>query len=252
MLRRWHDLFDEYHRCDGRTLYARLRVFQVSLFAFNGNLDSLLRAIETMRPNSVSSDETMFEFSDRIDLPLMETCRCLQNFVSSAMTLVDQSRVLYKELYEPKGQLADYEREVKHRFADDPIHQFVQGLRNMTVHKRLPVISYHENRHFQDGSIVLDVTVCLQKADLLQYDRWNGQARMFLENGAEKINVAQVMRDYHQTVAGFHDWFSRRQRETNAAELEYRDSLERELRQLDAEIRNQHRARWSNIDPYTG
>ena len=251
LLGRWHQLLHEYEHCEGYTLRSRLRTFRLSLFTFDRNYENLIDAITAIKPSDNPRDDTVFEFGDRVDPQLFEVCRCLQNLVSAAMTLVDQSRALYNKLYKPDGKVPEYESEIRHRFAENAIHQFVQGLRNMTVHHRLPVVGYTERRQIGIGSSSVDFQVYFQKGDLLQNNRWNAHAESFLNHAPEKIDIAGVMRDYHSLVVEFHRWFSDSQRDAHKEQLEQVESLESQLRQIADEIRRLHKARWPDIPSRT-
>ncbi len=237
----WHQLLDEYQHSDGFALRGRLRAFSLSLYAFDKNFESLKSAIEAMKPDEQPNDDTVFEFGDRTEPSLFEVCRCLQNFVSAAMTLVDQSRVLYEKMYEPSGKVPQYAAEIESRFKENPLHQFIQGLRNMTVHYRLPGVSYTVNRQIRIGGSSVSYEVCLEKSDLAQYDGWKKSARQFMDNSPPKINLGKVTSDYHHHVVDFHRWFADRQREAHRQELEQVERLESRLRQMAIEMRNRHR-----------
>ena len=58
-------------------------------------------------------------------------------------TLVDHARAIYHELYEEDGLFPDYQAEVTRRFGSAPLIQFVHDLRNVTLHARLPAVSYN-------------------------------------------------------------------------------------------------------------
>jgi len=66
-----------------------------------------------------------------------EMLRRLHNFVVAALTLVDHSRNLNKELYAQRGLFPEYQAEVERRFVNDPLVQFVQKLRHLAQHRRL-------------------------------------------------------------------------------------------------------------------
>ena len=249
MLGRWYDLLQKYDRCEGRALNARLRIFRICLLAFNRNFDDLMNAIQAITPPIKPPDETVFEFGDRIEPQLSELCRHLQNFISSAMMLVDQTRVLYGELYKPDAKMPTYGDEIKSRFAENGLHQFIQGLRNMTTHCRFPVIAYAEHRHIGITSTSVDHQVFFQKDDLLKYGGWSSLAKSFIEDAPEKIDVATVMRDYHSLVVAFHEWFSEIQRAVHREQLEEMESLELELRKVADDVRANWKARLTESPP---
>ncbi len=100
---------------EGFKIRGELAVFRLSLFTFDENFKELDRSIEGMKPSDEPDDSTMFEFGDATSPLLKAASRCLQNFTASAMTLVDQTRSLYREWYEPKGLIPDYQGRVGRR-----------------------------------------------------------------------------------------------------------------------------------------
>lgn len=244
-LSRWHELLHERQHCEGFAIKSRLRLFRLCLFAFDKNFESLMNAVAEMKPPDQPTDDTVFELADQTDTKMFEVCRCLQNFVSSAMTLVEQSRVLYRKMYEPDGKIPEHDGEIERRFKENGLHQFIQELRNMTVHYRLPGVGYTVNRQFTRGSSSVSYQVYLQKDDLLGYKKWNSCARRFLDNSADKIELVAVVSAYHRLVLDFHSWFAGKQREVHQQEFERLEALESELRRMADEMRRQHRERVS-------
>jgi hypothetical protein len=70
-----------------------------------------------------------------------EVTRLLHNFVAAAFSLVDHARRFFGKHYKDAKSFPDYEDEVKRRFTEDPLCQFVQGLRNYFIHRKPPNIS---------------------------------------------------------------------------------------------------------------
>ena len=110
-----------------------------------------------------------------------EVTRLLQNFVAAVSALVEHSRRLHGRLcYKPSSKFPEYEEEVRQRFADAEVIQFVQGLRNYCLHYRTPGIGTTmtlvdlKNERFEKK-------VTLAKPDLLDFE-WNAPARRFLES----------------------------------------------------------------------
>jgi len=64
--------------------------------------------------------------------------RLTHNFVASAQSLVDHTRVLYKKLCQPRGLLPEFEDEIKKRFQEHGPSSFVVGLRQYYQHYRIP------------------------------------------------------------------------------------------------------------------
>jgi len=60
----------------------------------------------------------------------LEIVCLLHNYLASAKTLIDHTRILVEELYKNTDFWAEYEARKKETFIDSPLAQFVQNLRN--------------------------------------------------------------------------------------------------------------------------
>src|SRR5687768_14347232 len=52
---------------------------------------------------------------------MLEVMCLLHNFVAAAKSLVDHTRVVYRDLYESRGAIPRYQDEVDRRFVKDPL-----------------------------------------------------------------------------------------------------------------------------------
>ena len=71
---------------------------------------------------------------------LDEVDRLFHNFLAAATSLRDHTRRLWQKYPPPDPALAaEYQKRVKQTFADSPLANFVQRLRNYSMHQKLPV-----------------------------------------------------------------------------------------------------------------
>lgn len=133
--------------------------------------------------------------------------------MASAQSLIDHARVLYQQLYEPKGLFPEYPAEVVNRFAKNPLAQFVRKLRNMAQHYRLPAIRLTTS--FQAGPLASSVNGrwLLSVSDLKEWDGWNPPAEEYLDAAGETLDIHRVVVDYHREIMNFYKWFEARQKE---------------------------------------
>jgi hypothetical protein len=247
LMDRWYTLSAERDQSPGANLKSRLRTFHLAHYAFDKNFESLQKSIEAMKPKAELNDDTIFEFGDKVTPGIFEVCRCLQNFVSSAMTLVDQSRVLYRKMYESDGLIPDYENEIKERFGENALHQFIQELRNITVHSRVPGVGYAEHRDFRSGSFISTYRMYFLKDELAEYGKWTAPARAFLRSSDSKIDILALAQEYHKQINDFHGCFDHKQYEAHKQELDHVNSLEDQLRQIADDSRRHHKERFPDI-----
>jgi hypothetical protein len=245
LMARWYSLLAEQDRSKGKPIHSRIETFRLARYAFDKNHESLQRAIEAMAPDPTPDDSTIHEFGARTRPGLFEVCRCLQNYIISAKTLVEQSRALHRSLYEKEGKLTGYNDELKRRFEKNGLHHFIQGLRNMIAHDRLPIVTFYVHRRIwvgEESSATYQVRFL--KSALVQYDKWNTEAKAFLNELSGEIDLAAISRDYHQQVDEFHIWFAQKQRDAHKEELDHYEGLEVQLAQLAIDIRQKHREKF--------
>jgi hypothetical protein len=155
------------------------------------------------------------------------------NFVASAFTLVDHTRVFYRELYEPNNLIPNYQNEINARFVNDGRSAFIDGMRQFFQHKRLPLVNVQLGVQFDVGQEAqTNWGVPISKAELLTFNSWKAVAKQFINQQGRKFDLRAVAHQYRENVDAFHDWFTAQQRAVHAAEYAMADEFARRLRGL--------------------
>lgn len=141
---------------------------------------------------------------------MVEVVALLHNYVGSAKALVDHTRRIYNKIYKPRGLISEYQARVDAVFKEDPLAQFVEDLRDMSHHYRLPSISFASVINYARGR-GLTTHLRLHRDDLLTYDSWSGPAKVYIDQAGEKIDIGDLTREYHKRVTDFHQWFASEQ-----------------------------------------
>src|SRR5207302_40317 len=116
-------------------------------------------------------------------------------------------RVFYRQEYEAKGLMPDYEGTKDGFFAKDGPSHVVKGLRQFTQHVQLPLISSHLHLSIDPPGFNAEVRLKCQ-ALLRHKDCWSGVAKEYLRNQGETIDVRRLIADYHQKITDFYNWFA--------------------------------------------
>jgi hypothetical protein len=187
---------------NGRLLVEALRSFQ-SYIAFPG----LAEREETNRQHR-------------------EILRHFQNFVASALALVEATRrwtnslrARFPEFY------AEYEGRVAAEFSEAVDHLLVQDLRNYMLHRGLPLSasqgSFTLRLNFKDGEQAdrIDWAIVLDLEGLRQWDGWRSGSKAYLATCSEDVNLLSVVEPYHKRVMAFYDWFYQRLEALHAADV---------------------------------
>ncbi|MBS0193861.1 MAG: hypothetical protein JSR34_06415 [Proteobacteria bacterium] len=139
-----------------------------------------------------------------------ELNRHVHNFVSSALTLVEHTRIFMRENYESTEIHKAYENYVESTFATEPVANFVQGLRNYMLHRGLPsshmFLSFQSNPGATDGSATQETGVRYDTASLLEWNKWKQPARRYLEESGVNLDIHRFVEDYLVLVNRFHAW----------------------------------------------
>lgn len=228
----------------GWKVASEVRALNRSRGVFVGNVRELGRFLrgpeephELLRLWSIENREGFERYLDEVD-------RLLHNFVAAAMSLRDHStRLKDKLLPEDPGDdlAAEYRQRVRDTFDEAPVARFVQGLRNFSLHRRLPItsgtVSVDARRNEWDSRIVL------QAEDLLKWPKWAAPAKALIESSEGEITIEEVVRDYTDSVLAFHKWFRK-------ALLARHDADLQELRRASDEIARRFREVWGEpFDP---
>jgi len=180
----------------------------------------------------VENREGFNAFLDEVD-------RLLHNYLAAASTLRDHTRCLWQQ-YPPSDPalVAEYDERVRELFAESPMAQFVQGLRNFSMHSKLPLVQGRFTWSVDGGE---HQTVVLPKASLLEWDRWNVLAREFIESRHE-FDLRAVLAEYSAVVDDFNQWFGAAFVKGHLAAFE--DLNERKVRFNEALDRSGLRSGW--------
>ena len=144
----------------------------------------------------------LFRRTRRLALDAFETSfrELLYVFASSAMTLVDQTRALSQKI-----TLPGYSDRVDEAFASNLQHRFIQELRVDLIH-----VTLHRPRWQMTAGRSEDSTskFMLWPTQLSRADEYNTQAREFLRNHSEGVDLGHLICDYAAKVQNFHVWLA--------------------------------------------
>src|SRR5262249_5231062 len=143
-------------------------------------------------------DDRRAEFEQFLD----EVDRLLHNYVAAAGTLAEHTRRVWRRRPPRDVALSDEcDRRVKETF-DGPLPQFVKGMRNYTLHHRLPIARGRLSGRAGEAPVSL---ITIERNDLLKTDKWSKRAREYLASAPSEIDIAEVVEEYTDAVAGFND-----------------------------------------------
>lgn len=153
-----------------------------------------------IRFHAEAQDGRLFRRNRRSDFDAYEQRfqELLYVFASSAMSLVDQARTFSR-----KATLPDYESRVNAVFATNPKHRFIQELRVDVIHVTLHSPGWQLT---SGGGEVSTSKFMIWPKQLMRLPEYNAQARQFVEEHPEGIDIGRLIADYASEVCVFHEW----------------------------------------------
>ena len=229
-------LWRERDASEGHRVLVRSLSLRNSLDVFRGNHAELKGFLDHVASPEVMVHMWNQEHSYRADYALREAARLLHNYVAAAFSLVDSTRRFVEKHYAGTPLNGEYEARVKRDFADAPLHRFLQQLRNLTLHQRVPPMKVSTRwRRRDDGGQDFENGFWLDLKELRGRGDWTGKAREYLDSLGEEAKLDDIIDAYVPVVAGFHRWLQERIREEHAEAIE--ETLDLERRMMEAERR---------------
>lgn len=217
---------------EGWRLGEKIDTHEISLSIFQGNFEDLMSQIQIFKePTSfiilhdVRNSEELHKFFKQIT-------RLFHNYLASAFTLVDHTRNLVQDLYEGE-EFSEFRIEYDSRkntdFAENPLHRFIQELRNYVIHKWLPIIGSTLNLNEIKANLIIDIS------NLRNNFKWSGLAKEYIDSKGEDEELENIVLDHFKHVSNFHDWFYSRQLEIHSEQFEETNELRKRI----------HNSRWT-------
>lgn len=226
------DLLDKLNSMPEYKLLLRIKTLDASLYVFQRNFEELNSLLikhsdvkEAIRLRGVGKKPEMRAF-------LYEIARLLHNFVTSVKSLIEHTRVIYREIYKRGEEFPEYQVEVDRRFANNPLTKFVEDLRNYCLHYELPAISSMLHFSRLPPTPVFESRIELKIEELNKYSKWSHLAKEYLSSQNKPINLLNVTNAYYALVKDFYNWFQLRQKEIHSQEFAKVASIQRELEGL--------------------
>lgn len=159
-----------------------------------------------------------------------ELSRHIHNFVASAKTLVDHTRVFVEEHYADTPVISSCKAQITSTFSNDPVSKFVHDLRNYMLHKGLPnshmFMSFEQDPKNPERGAELTTGIRLDTASLLEWSGWTAPAKQYLDRAGKHIDIHQFVEEYLVRVNRFHNWLEALLREHHVADLAHLAQLQ--------------------------
>lgn len=203
---------------------SKIKIFNHTLNIFVDNYKEFRSFLFTIIGNPNSIELFGNHHSDELRKIQQENIRLLHNYVASAFTLIDHTRIHYRELYEADNTMPDYQTEVSNRFKNNPLASFIVGLRQYAQHYKSPSLSTQLIWNRNEG---MKTSLCINKNDISDFN-WSSKAKEYLKNCEDYIDVLQLIDEYYKMVVDFYSWFKEKQNEIHTTDFEIFDNKQKE------------------------
>lgn len=206
---------------------GRLETLQVNYFVFSRNYSELMKLLKSVQVPEKTLDLWSLKNRDKLNIVINEVVRLFHNYLASAKTLVDHTRVLIRAWYRESDFLHEYEGQVNSRFTTNSLSGFFEGLRNYSLHYTLPLANASMKVNFKQGgkNASIDFTFVLHKVDLLYWSQWPSKARPFLDAAEDEISINEIVEEYFLIVERFHIWLYERLIQIHSKDLEWLEEM---------------------------
>jgi len=160
----------------------------------------------------------------------MEVMRLFHNFLASAKSLIDHTRVFVEEYYINSALKQTYQQKINTDFAKDPLMKFVQDLRNYMLHRALPQgsMSLTIKRNTETGSHDMVSTVSIDKKKLLLWENWTKPSLSFITAADSEIKISTLSTAYGEKVLAFSEWLDSELQRHHESDIKAFEMLQRE------------------------
>ena len=193
---------DKIRNCEGIKCINRMKYHNDCISILKGNYAELSKELlhfEILKNALELMDQENPEATEEYH---NEVSRLLHNFLASAKTLIEHTRILINKCYKGTRIFEIYSNKVKTEFADDGLSKFIQDLRNFILHRGLPYTGLFLKAD-------LETMVYLDRDSMLHWDNWTALSRIYLESQPVNIRIYDLIDEYVQKVDDFNHLLNR-------------------------------------------
>ncbi len=224
-------LFKELHASPGMIYFNRRKLRAFSVNIFQSNFTELINACDMIENPQIGLQLMSEEHRGTSGLQAhMEVMRLFHNFLASAKSLIDHTRVFVEEYYINSALKQTYQQKINTDFAKDPLMKFVQDLRNYMLHRALPQgsMSLTIKRNTETGSHDMVSTVSIDKKKLLLWENWTKPSLSFITAADSEIKISTLSTAYGEKVLAFSEWLDSELQRHHESDIKAFEMLQRE------------------------
>lgn len=197
-------------------LHLRLQALNFSFRLLARNHEELSRLCDLVAREDMFAKIWAVEAREVLEAFMEEATRLLHNFVSSAKSLVDHTRVHVRALYANTPFEAEYNSRVT-GLANTSEVRFVQDLRNYAQHYQLPLAAA-EVKVIPDGPEERGFKLDLER--LRAWKKWHRLSNEYLGQLGENVPLREIADSYIDAIRRFYEWLYAREEKIHQKDLD--------------------------------
>jgi hypothetical protein len=235
----WDKCFESFQQSREMEIYRNIEALQLSFRIFSDNFQELKQGLKHLQDPIFCLTKYNHDQKKNINDLLDVSIRLFHNFLASAFTLIEHTRVIINRLYANHSFKDNYQDKLKENIISSPIHGFVKGLRIYTQHYVLPNLSLETS--FAKGGLCHKV-----KMDIEDFKKWEKYKLLkpYIETHKINVNVENlelfserykslyiesIADEYYFLIQEFYDWLIEQQKSIHQADLIKLRQMEKEL-----------------------
>lgn len=222
------EIIKQIKESEGERVSWKIEELHATFFIFSGNRKQLLTAIHAFEHPTNMSQLWRVENRPTLRNFQREIARLLHNYLASAVTLIDHTRIFTCDLYKDKPFYEEYKSKRDDTFKISELAGFIKGLRNWMLHKGLVPVVARLSGTGPTKSPISSMVLSLDK--LKSWDRWDARAKAYLTGLNSDPELNKVVSAYGGLVESFYLWLENRVLDLHSSAFKELDELQDQLR----------------------
>jgi len=211
--------------CDGMKFLDRMKLHSFSHNIFSMNYHEIQEGLKLVENPEIGSKFFIEELRGAGVQAFREINRLFHNFLASAKTLIEHTRIFMNKYYSKSSVLQAYEQKVKNECANDELCKFIQDLRNYMLHQGLPHTEMELSMK-RDGP--LESAINLDSVKLREWSNWSSKSKAYLSKAPNKISMSSLVDEYEEKIGGLHSWLDRELRIYHKSDIKELEVMNKE------------------------
>jgi hypothetical protein len=221
------EIVQAFQNCRGWKIRQTISIAEMAEYVFSENASELLECVNHFEKPEISNPLMAYENTKSRNHAFAEVVRLLHNFVSASKSHVEHTRRTMREIL-PQEVMVNYQQKINTEFANNPLVQFVQDLRDYTLHRQNTFLGYK----FEANSSETAARLVIFREHLESWNGWNQWAKQFLQAAPKEILINDVVGQYLGKVQGFTEWLKVTIEKTFQKDFQEVWNLQAELKEL--------------------